>query len=385
MNVHSHICRLIKEHPDTWESILITEYHIKVKKEGSLAIFNYSIGARFSDPIVQEARGIIIDYEALEVVCWPFRKFGNHNESYADDIDWQSARVLEKVDGSITKLWYDRKRDKWQFSTNATIRAEQAPLNSHATRCFGEVIPQADNYGDIPFASLDKDTTYIFELVSPDTQVIVRYDTPSLYHIGTRNNLTGEECEVDIGIKKPASYPLGSLSDCLAAANALNREGESEIGKEGFVVVDKNYHRVKIKSPDYIMMHHLKHNGELSKKAALETLISELDPETVYKANPDLVHIFKYYDYRLTELYHRADLFGELTVKLYREYDGDRGAVARIISKHPLSAVGFYCLTDGRAGSDLIRALPVEKLMRLIPDYEEEDLHSLFLPEDETK
>lgn len=88
---------------------------IGIKEESPYAIFNYAIGCDFSNPIVQEARGIIIDLENLDVVCWPFRKFGNYNESYADKIDWSTARVQEKIDGSIIKLWWDRTRGLGNF------------------------------------------------------------------------------------------------------------------------------------------------------------------------------------------------------------------------------------------------------------------------------
>ena len=188
MNFNSFICNFISEHPDNWDDILFREHAIKVKKEGNYAIFNYGFECDYANPLVQEARGIIIDVTNLEVVCWPFRKFGNHNESYADEIDWNSAKVLEKVDGSIVKLWYDYELSKWQFSTNGTIRAENASIDNYIGLYFGDVIQRADNYSDIPFGNLDKDCTYIFELVSPETQVVVKYDSTSLYHIGTRNN-----------------------------------------------------------------------------------------------------------------------------------------------------------------------------------------------------
>ena len=79
MNVRSVLCRFLAEHPNDWEALLTTEYSIKIKKEGDLAIFNYGFESRFSEPLVQEARGIILDHTRCEVVCWPFRKFGNYN------------------------------------------------------------------------------------------------------------------------------------------------------------------------------------------------------------------------------------------------------------------------------------------------------------------
>ena len=78
------------------EEILKKEYGLRIKVEGDYAVFNYNITCDFKNPIVQEARGIILDIKSFEVVCWPFRKFGNYNESYADEIDWTTARVQER-------------------------------------------------------------------------------------------------------------------------------------------------------------------------------------------------------------------------------------------------------------------------------------------------
>ena len=151
MNTNSLICKYIFENPSNWYETLHKEYGIRIKKEGPLAIFSYNVECDFSNPIVQEARGIIIDYEKIEVVCWPFRKFGNHTESYADSIDWNSAVVLEKVDGSIVKLWYNKLTEKWQFSTNGMIDADNATIDSLSIVRYGEIIRQAVNYNDIPF------------------------------------------------------------------------------------------------------------------------------------------------------------------------------------------------------------------------------------------
>ena len=121
MTENSRICNFIAEHPQNWRELL-AEKQIKVKDKGSLSIFNYDIMADFSDPVVQEARGIIIDTKTLDVAAWPFRKFGNSHESYADDIDWKHAKVTEKIDGSIVKLWHSD--DGWVVSSNSCIYAE---------------------------------------------------------------------------------------------------------------------------------------------------------------------------------------------------------------------------------------------------------------------
>lgn len=381
MNVNSVICKYINEHPSDWYESLHKDYGIRIKKEGPLAIFSYNVECDFRDPIVQEARGIIIDYEKVEVVCWPFRKFGNYTECYADPIDWNNAVVLEKVDGSIIKLWFNKITEAWQFSTNGMINADNATTDAFSNITYGSVIRQAVNYNDIPFDKLDKDSTYIFELVSPQTRVVVKYDEIALYHLGTRSNITGEERNEDIGIKKPKSYKISSLEDCIKAAVELNKgcESDDEIANEGFVVVDKNWHRVKVKSPDYIMMHRLKHNDGISKKDAVTTLLYiKSDVEKICKSNPLLVHIFKYYDYKLSELNHQANQMAALSRNLYNEYSNDRAAVAKIIKPHKLAFIGFKALETDLTGEEILAGAPIEKLIKLIPDYIPEDLNDLF-------
>lgn len=380
MNTNSYLCRFLAENPEHWESLLTKEHGIKVKREGSFTIFNYGFGCDYADPMVQEARGIILDTEKLEVACWPFRKFGNHNESYADSIDWTSARVQEKVDGSIIKLWYDKRKPGWQFSTNATLRAENASVGEFSRISFYDLICRAENFEDIPFDNLDKDTTYIFELVSPETRIVVPYETTTLYHIGTRHNLTGQETDTDIRIRKPEMYRIHSLSECVETAIALNQKEDEEIRAEGFVVVDSNWNRVKVKSPDYIAKHHLMQMKSIPKKECIQMLLSEAEEIAVAcQANPELIPVFKFYDYQLARLRHLADRLGTLAKQLYEEYSQDRSAVAKVLQKHPLAWVGFRCIESNRKGSEFLMQLPLERICKLIPEYQEDDLSVLFL------
>ncbi len=71
------------------------------------------------------------------VVCWPFDKFFNVQEQYAADIDWKDARVLEKIDGSMIKLfWY---KDAWRFATSSTCDAEDAAIYENHCPRFDKV------------------------------------------------------------------------------------------------------------------------------------------------------------------------------------------------------------------------------------------------------
>lgn len=359
------ICDYIKNNKITNIVEEFAKKNIRVKIENNLAIFNYDINADFSDPIVQEARGVIIDLNTLTYVCIPFRKFGNYTESYVDVIDWSTARVQEKVDGSIIKLWFYN--NQWNWSTNGTIYAKDA--NANTIHSFYELIMKAINYKDIPFDALNEDYTYIFELVSPENRIVIKYDAYKLYHLGTRSNKTGEELIVDIGIEKTHEYPLSSFEDCIKAVNDLNTN--NNVNHEGFVVVDGDFHRIKIKSPEYIALHHMIDNGNFSKKRCIDLILTDADISKAIEDFPQYEHIFRYYQYAVVEFYFEVDNFISITRNLYAEYSYERKAVAEVIKTHKYASFGFKSLNNEKTAKDLV---DTSKLADYIIDYEPRNL-----------
>ena len=262
---------------NTWNDVvdMMISKKIKVKTKGDVAIFNYNIDADFNDPIVCQSRGIIIDFIEKKVVCRAFDKFFNYSEPYAATIDWASASVQEKIDGSIVKLYHYK--GEWRWATNGMIDASDANIaDGLPVKSFFGIIRKCINYQDIIYTlnSLDKNYTYIFELVSPYNKIVVRYNECKLYHIGTRNNLTGQEYDIDIGVEKPKRFPLSTLEQCIIAASVLNK-GNEHVETEGFVVVDQFFNRVKIKSPEYVTLHHNVFNHILSVNTIVNLLCNE--------------------------------------------------------------------------------------------------------------
>lgn len=84
-----------------WEELLSkSPYSLSIKQNEFYIKFNYNqIESDFSNPIVQEARGIILRKKDLKPVAIPFFKFFNYGEGNAAKIDWNTARALEKIDG----------------------------------------------------------------------------------------------------------------------------------------------------------------------------------------------------------------------------------------------------------------------------------------------
>ena len=271
------ILKFISEKGDNWRSLIQEKpYCIKVSQDENYTMLKYDqIKSDLSLPLVRECRGLILDEHNCPV-CVPFFKFFNNHEPNADSIDWDSASVQEKLDGSIIKLAYFG--GKWRVSTNGTIDA----YKSHIYDSLSDVECPYSTYGDLwdvarkkaklNYDDLDKNCTYMFELVSPYNKVVVDYPETKIYHIGTRDNVTLLEKNVDIGVEKPKLYPLHTLDGCLDACKNM------PFNQEGYVVVDKDWHRVKIKSPAYVAVHRLKNNGDINERAVIQLIReNELD------------------------------------------------------------------------------------------------------------
>jgi len=357
------IIDFIKNNPD-WREILKTgPYNLSINDDGGFTILKYSqINSDFNNEIVRECRGLIID-KNLNPVCVPFFKFGNYGEPYAAEIDWESAKVEEKIDGSLIKVW--NYKGKWTVSTNGTIFADKATIGSESDseikteskfKSFGDLFKAAIKNTGLEIESLDPDYTYMFELVSPYNRVVVPYESIDLYHIGARNNVSLTEAEVDTGVKKPKTYKCNNLSDLIEMASKLR------YCEEGYVVKDKNYNRIKVKSPAYVAVQHL--ISGMSDKRMLELLkTNEIGEFLVY-----FPEYKKYADDLLAKTekvaaYINNILRGEIDGKIFETRKDYAAAVTK--TKYPAF---FFLYYDGKFKnpSDWLWSLPGDKILEQI-------------------
>lgn len=278
-----NVIKFIKDNKD-WEKILSEKpYSLIIKKESPYILLKYNqIESDFSNIIVQECRGLIIREDNLNVCRYSFDKFFNYGETNASPINWDNYVVEEKIDGSLISLWYD---EKWNVSTNGVINAENSDLSLTTKKyktfydLFNEVFDKSilDN--------LNKDYTYTFEICSPYSKIVVPHETIKLYHLATRNNITLQEINEDIGIQKPKSYTLNNIDECIKTFNDL------DFKFEGYVVKDTHFNRIKIKNPSYVDVHHLKGEGGVSRKRVLG-LIQQNEQEEFLNYFPEYEDIF---------------------------------------------------------------------------------------------
>ena len=190
------VINFIRTHPD-WEQILSgPPYFIQIKwgerlYEGLVLLKYNQIDSDLSVGIVQECRGLILDSkDDWQVVKFSFSKFFNYGESDAASIDWSTARVQAKIDGSLLSLgWWPREK-AWIISTNGTINAYDTKVASQSDTflddvdmTFGEVFDEACQKQNFDWGALKPGCTYTFELVSPYSRVVVPYNRRNIHFI----------------------------------------------------------------------------------------------------------------------------------------------------------------------------------------------------------
>lgn len=243
----------------------------------NLYLFDYkSIVADFSCEVVRESRGLVLDRDnGWQPVCRSFIKFFNAEESLAAKIDWPSAKVYEKLDGSLLNLWFYN--GKWHVSTNGSPNAGGKVGSNDFTfqTLFWEVFDQLGYKTPTVFSKEFEKMTFMFELMTPYNQIVVRHPQNRLTLIACRWNDSGKEVD-PAAFKNCYDYvrlqPFGNMDDIKAYL-----ETTSPFEQEGFVVVDKDWQRIKIKSARYVEMHHLR--SSFTPKKCLQLILKNEQSE----------------------------------------------------------------------------------------------------------
>ena len=237
---------------------LTQEYKIKVNRHGeidNLVCLKYSqLESPMGEIIVQQCRGIILD-EAnnWEIVSYPYDKFFNYGSGHAPQLDWNTAQLYEKLDGSLMTLYYYQ--GKWRVSSSGM--ADAAGEVNGFGYTFSELFWKVwqDKKYQLP---RETNCCFMFELMTPYNRIVVRQNNNNLVLHGVRDRLTLAESEPQLwsnkyGWETVETYPLQTLAEIIELTSKLD-----PMESEGYIVCDEKFNRIKIKSPNYVAIAHLK-------------------------------------------------------------------------------------------------------------------------------
>lgn len=294
------ILRFINSNPN-WRTILSSSpYNLIIKDLGDCTLIKYNqLFSDFKEPMVREARGIIIQkkgrkYRLVRIAFTKFFCVGDPNAKrdlykLAHRKQWF---VEEKIDGSlITLAWWD---NKWHVSTSGNIDAYKAPLSfaNGDIQNFGKLFEYASK-GKIDYKQLNKGFTYIFELVGLENKVIVPYEVEDIYYLGRRNNNTllevpyfKDNCAGVEDCKRPkcrvvdiSKNPKKIIKELQREVNSFTKDQEHF---EGYVISDSSLKtRVKMKSSKYLELSLQKGDGVFSARKILLMIKDHKDDDVL--------------------------------------------------------------------------------------------------------
>lgn len=252
---------------------------VKSDTDGRVLFKYRQIDADFRKKAVNEARGIILDqYNNWEVISYPYDKFFNIGEPLYKELDWDSVKIYDKADGTLVTAYFYN--GEWKFQTSRLMDANYG--YTYDTTFYDLCVMSInDMYGDFDkfMSTLDKNLCYMFELCTPENVVVTPHDKYRLLLHGARDLRTLKEISIDdemfsefIKCKFYNISTIEQMKDLIT---------DMDWTKEGFICVDKNFNRGKLKNPKYVTMHYS--STGVSKYSVLDIIrANELDEYFVY-------------------------------------------------------------------------------------------------------
>lgn len=256
---------LLRNSPTLGEGIreLDGVHGVTVGREGDLLILNYGQTDSPRGGLADECRGLILRVPSIDVVSYSFRRFYNHGEGHAAHINWNTARVLEKVDGTLIVFYHNG--EEWTFQTRGVIDAS-GEIGDRTETFRSRVLALLKVSG---FESPDdlmeclgvwRSICVVCEYVGPFNRIVTPYPLEDLYLLSaTYGDICSEVSTENIPWpwSWPREYPLQGALD-----KVLDSLGDLEPMAEGYVVVDDAGNRIKVKNPRYLALHGAIQAGE---------------------------------------------------------------------------------------------------------------------------
>lgn len=276
------IQKWLKENKNDFNK-LKDKFGIKSNLYEDRLVLNYSqIDGDKHDTMSKECRALILHYpETDKVMSRSFDRFFNYNEDpRTDEYNILKSKIYEKVDGSLISVYHDSK--ELCIGTRSMAFAEgETPIGVSYKDLVLRVRPYLfDTINKRMNPKLVSESTFIFELCTPENRVVKQYDGDRLFLLGVRNKITGEfqdDWVVDqiagkLGFDRPEEIWLNSYE---AIAKNISKLPAMD---EGYVCNWDNW-RIKIKNPAYLAIAHLRENGVISPKRIAKLIFLEDEEE----------------------------------------------------------------------------------------------------------
>lgn len=280
MNLYQYFKALSLSDDKMANTVTISEDRVR-----NLASITYNqLASQFSwnIPYMLDARGLILDMETGAIVARPYPKFFNYGENeyayWPENVG--NLTVEEKLDGSLFII--STYKDELIVASSGSLTSEHAELFSKYLKTH--LTEEQQNY----LFELGKTYTILGEYVGPENKVVLTYDKENMILHGlieTHQDESTPIVEMDytelqvvgqnLGMDVVKQYSVNSFED-------INNLILSSKGIEGFVVKFENGHRLKFKTDEYVRLHRIATDLDLTidSKKLRESFVINIINET---------------------------------------------------------------------------------------------------------
>lgn len=358
----------------------VKDFKLKMKDYGYKILLKYDqIESDMSFQEVQECRGLILEKGTWRVFSLAFKKFFNSAEGHASKIDWDTAIIFEKVDGSLIQLYWDWVTEEWCAGTSGMANGEGEVNEKPNTTFAGLFWDVINTYEGFHTDNLPKGHTYSFELMTPYNIVVKPHGFSHIALLGIRDlddlveihyDSFKEVSEVSYGLPVVKAYDMNDVSN---AGHLMKKFEGMPFTEEGYVVCDANFNRIKLKNPAYVAAHHLKSKTGLHHILTIVKTNEVDEYAATFPEREEEINMLKdKYDGLVEKLEGVWDELKEFKPKNITKQEQKKYAmkVFEVIEKYDIKAFSglFFALKDNK----------VESVKDFIFDYSDKNLYEMF-------
>lgn len=258
--------------------------NIRAYPEHDYYVLNYDqIKSKPFDPITKECRGLIVTSDGT-IVSRSFDRFFNYLEDRTIDytaLDLADFTIVEKADGTLVKLYWSPATNRWEISTRSTAFAEGRHKAGLTYRDWIlEAMGVSEEQFQIIMSRVPKQLTVNLEYIGPENQHITRYDQSEMVLLGctTAGNGHGQlnthnailtilSANGWMNIRKPKTYTASTWTELIKIVESIGG------GQEGVVLRSADT-TIKLKSTQYLVLHKLHGNKQLTKVDAIKLILT---------------------------------------------------------------------------------------------------------------
>jgi len=322
---------------------------VKYHPELPIVLLDYDmINSVKTDPAVMECRGLCLHKETFEIIQKSFTRFFNFGEyeELTSQFNWNDFSAWDKIDGSMIKIrWYN---DDFLITTRFSFADSECGISK---KSWKELVIECLTKKQKQIIKQFSSFTFVGELLSPYNQVVKYHNTTNFILLTIVNNITGKEWQQsttdefnkDWCFARPKQHHFKSDVECFAYLDKLNEERSTD---EGFVLIDSNGLRLKIKNKYYVLLHSLNGNGEMTSLKKLLPVILNGEIDEIISYFPHLKDIVSDVKMRLDLLLSELLLVWDCA----KDIESQKDFANKII---PLTKMSSILFKVRKAGGDI--------------------------------